>query len=213
MRELFHGNLEQLGSGLATMCGLAGDALDNAARALLHTDLALAEQVIDNDDAIDTHRARWAEHAEQLLALQSPVARDLRQVVTGLQIADKIERMGDLARHIAETVRRRHPESAIPDPVADQFTEMCRLAVGLARSVQYAITSPAQAQAEQRERDDDRVDQLHRTLLAALDDLTGPHPVRTAIDVALLARFVERFADQAVAISRRLDYIRTGNPG
>ncbi|MBP2371952.1 PhoU domain-containing protein [Pseudonocardia parietis] len=69
MRELFHGDLEQLGSGLATMCGLAADALDNAARALLHTDLALAEQVIDNDDTIDTHRARWAGHAEQLLAL------------------------------------------------------------------------------------------------------------------------------------------------
>lgn len=195
------------------MCGLAADALDNAARALLHNDLAVAEQVIDDDDAIDTHRARWTERAEQILALQSPVARDLRQVVTGIQIANKIERMGDLARHVAETARRRHPEPVIPDPLVDPFTEMCRLAVGLARSVEHVIASPDEVQAEQRERDDDRVDQLQRVLLDALDDLSGPHPVRTGIDVALLARFVERFADQAVAISRRLDYIRTGQPG
>lgn len=212
MRELFHGELEQLGSELAAMCGLAGDALDAAARALQHTDLALAEQVIDDDDAIDTMRAGWAEHAERLLALQSPVARDLRQVVTGIQIADKIERMGDLARHVAELVRRRHPDPALPDFLADRFTEMTRLAVTIARAVQRTITTPDEEQVEQRERDDDRIDELHRELLAALDEhLTGPHAVRTAVDVALLARFVERFADQAVSISRRLDYIHTGD--
>ncbi|MBC3192203.1 phosphate signaling complex protein PhoU [Pseudonocardia sp. C8] len=212
MRQLFHGDLEQLGRGLASMCGQAADALDDASGALLDTDLARAERVIGNDSTLDTSRARWAEHAERLLALQAPVARDLRRVVTGIQIADKIERMGDLARHVAEVARRRHPERAVPDPLVEPFREMCRLAVGLARNVQQTITSPEQARPEQRERDDDRIDQLHHTLLAGLDDLTGPHPVRTAIDVALLARFVERFADQAVAISRRLDYIHTGAP-
>ena len=94
MRAVFHGELEQLGVELATMCGLAADAMEKASRALLGSDLVLAEQVISDDEELDAAQARCEEHAFVLLALQAPVARDLRLVVSAIQAAEKIERMG-----------------------------------------------------------------------------------------------------------------------
>jgi Phosphate uptake regulator len=118
--------------------------------------------------------------------------------------------MGDLARHVAEIVRRRHPDSAIPPDMADQFAEMGMLAERAARNVARTIAAPRDEQFAQRERDDDRIDQLHRDILTAVHRPAPGFSVRTGIDVALLARFFERFADQAVSVTRRLDYIITG---
>ncbi len=211
MRGNFHGELEQLGAGLTLMCELAADSMEQATRALLGTDLALAEQVISGDIRIDELRAQAEDDGYRLLLLQAPVARDLRLVVTGIRVAEKIERMGDLACHIAELARRRHPASAIAPEMVAGFTEMGRLAVQIARSVAQTIAHPLEEHAAQRERDDDRIDELQRELLAAaVHQNAGPDAVRIAVDVALLTRFYERFADQAVSVARRLDYIVTG---
>lgn len=211
MRGTFHGELAQLGAELATMCALAGDAMEHATIALLNADLSLAEQVISGDIQIDRLRAQAEDDAYRLLSLQAPVARDLRLIVTGIRVAEKIERMGDLARHVAELARRRHPECAVPPEMAGRFAEMGRLSTRIARSVAETLAEPMAEQFAQRDRDDDRIDGLQRELLAAaVDQGDGPGAVRVGVDVALLTRFIERFADQAVSVARRLDYIVTG---
>ncbi len=210
MRAVFHGELEQLGVELATMCGLAAEAMENATRALLGSDLVLAEQVITDDEELDAAQARCEEHAFVLLALQAPVARDLRLVISAIQAAEKIERMGDLARHVAELTRRRHPACAVPTDLAARFGDMARLAVAAARRVQDIIAAPIQEHFTEQDRADDRIDELHRDILNAVHGDASGRSVRAGVDVALLARFVERFADQAVSITRRLDYIVTG---
>lgn len=210
MRANFHGELAQLGAELTLMCELVADAMDQATRALLRNDLVLAEQVISGDTRIDDLRAQAEEDAYRLLLLQAPVARDLRLIVTGIRVGEKIERMGGLACHIAELARRRHPESAIAPEMVAGFAEMGQLAARMARSVAQTIADPLEEQAAQRDRDDDRIDELQRELLAAAVHRDGPDAVRIGVDVALLTRFYERFADQAVSVARRLDYIVTG---
>ncbi|MHA6793013.1 phosphate signaling complex protein PhoU [Pseudonocardia bannensis] len=210
MRVAFGGELEQLGVDLAAMCRLAGDAMEQATRALVGADLALAERVIAGDSELDVLRARCEDRAFSLLASQTSVARDLRLLVSGIQAAEKIERMGDLARHVAEIVRRRHPQPAVPPELCGTFAEMGRLAVHAARAIEHTIANPLQSQLVERERADDRTDELHRGLLTAVSRKDSPYPVQTGVDVALLSRFFERFADQAVAVTRRLDFVVTG---
>jgi phosphate transport system protein len=210
VRTVFHGELEQLGVELAAMCGWAAQELARATRALLRCDLVVAEHVISDDGELDAARARCEEHALRLLALQAPVARDLRLVVTAIQAAERIERMGDLARHVAELARRRHPGSAVPPGLCDQFAELGRLAVAAARRVQEIIAVPMQEHFVEQDRADDRIDTLHREILIAVQDPASGCSVRDAVDAALLARFFERFADQAVSVTRRLDFVVTG---
>lgn len=211
MRARFAGELELLGVQLAAMCAVAMTAMQDATRALLDSDLGLAERVIDVEAQLHPLREECERHATTLLALQAPVARELRLVVTSIQAAEKIERMGDLASHIADTARRRHPDCAVPAPLRAQFAELGHLAALAADRVQQIIADPAGEHFAEQQRGDDQLDALHREVLITLQRPDGGYTVRDAIDVALLARFFERYADQAVAITRRLDYIVTGD--
>jgi phosphate transport system protein len=206
----FDGELAQLGVDLTAMCRLAGDAMERATEALVRADLALAERVIARDTELNALRARCEDRAYDLLALQAPVARDLRLLVAGLQAAERIERMGDLVCHVAEIVQRRHPRWAIPPELCDTFTEMGQLGVQAARAIEQTIANPLESQLPERDRADDRTDKLHRDLLSTITRKDCPYRVETGVDVALLARFYERFADQAVAVTRRLDFVVTG---
>jgi len=213
VRARFHGELEQLSVDLAVMCGLAATAMECATQALLRCDLVLAERVISDDEHLDERRARCAEQACRLLALHAPVARDLRFVVTGIQIAEKIERMGDLARHVAEIAPPPPPlRRSFGTDRRDRGDGSARR--GAARAVQQIIAAPTAAHYAEQERADDRIDALQREVLAAVARATGADAVRAGIDVALLARFFERFSDQTVSVTRRVDYIITGTvPG
>jgi phosphate transport system protein len=196
------------------MCALVRSTMERATRALVETDLHLAEEVITDGDEIRMRSQDCAEQAAAMLALQAPVARDLRTVVTGIQAAEKIERMGDLARHVAEIVRLRHPEPAVPEDLLDRFAEMGRLAAAASKAVEDAIAAPDEVHSPALERADDDTDRLQRELLDAVGQHEPPYPVRVGVDVALLARYFERYADQAVSITRRLDYVVTGSmPG
>jgi phosphate transport system protein len=210
MREIFHGELERLGTDLAAMCGMARVAMEHATQAMVDVDLSLAEQVITDDAAIQRVGERCAEHACALLALQAPVARDLRTVVTAIQAAEKIGRMGELARHIAEIVRLRHPQPAAPVELIDPLAQMGGLAVVASQRVEAAIAAPSGVLSAHSERADDESDRLHHEVLERVKHADPPYPVQVGVDVALLARFFERFADQAVGITRRLDYVVTG---
>jgi phosphate transport system protein len=184
--------------------------LQHATSALLGADLSLAEQVIADHDYIADKWRGVEETAIKLLALQQPVAGDLRKVVSALHIGADIERMGALAVHVANIARLRHPDCAVPDDVTESFAEMATAAVQLARSAQRVITSADAEKAAQLREGDDAVNAQHRHLFTVLIDNKWRSTVCAAVDVALLGRFYERFADHAVEIGRRLVFEATG---
>jgi phosphate transport system protein len=214
MREAYHGELDQLADELAGMCSMVGDAMELATRALLEADLGLAEQVIGDDSKVDEARSSSEEHAYALLALQAPVATDLRTVLAAIHAAESLERMGDLALHVAKAARRRHPQHVLPEQVAPYFSEMGRVAVALARQAEQVILTKDVDQARALEDADDEMDDLHRHLFTVIMDRDWPHGVAAAVDVTLLGRFYERFADHAVSVAKRVVFVVTGRmPG
>ena len=184
--------------------------MERATQALLQADLLLAEQVITDHDQITTLSARAEESAFVLLALQAPVAGDLRVIVSAIQIAADVDRMGALALHVAKIARRRHPQHALPEEVNGYFAEMGRVAVELGQQAQDALLSRNPEKAARIREEDDAMDDLHRHLFTVLMDHEWKHGVTAAVDVTLLSRFYERFADHAVEIARRVIFQATG---
>jgi phosphate transport system protein len=212
MREQFHEKLRALGAQLAEMCAMAGGELRLATRALLEQDLSAATEVLTADARLDRSRDRCEQSALELLALQAPVARDLRTVLAAVYCADRIERMGDLARHIAELVRREHPNPVVPPPLVPAYTELGRLAGAMAEELQAFIEDTSAHGVAALRSTDDQVDELHEQLMAQVTSPEWAHGIRDAVNVAHLARYYERFADQAVSVARRVDFVRTGVP-
>jgi phosphate transport system protein len=214
VRTAFHQRLAALTAQLGDACGLAGVAMEHATRALLRADVVLAEQVMTDYERIAAMTARAANDAFVLLALQQPVAGDLRAIVSSIQIAADVDQMGALALRAAKTVRRRHPEHALPEQVNGYFAEMERIAVELSDAAQEVLTSHDPAKAAQVDVEDDAMDELHRRLFSVLMDRQWKHGVAAAVDVTLLGRFYERFADHAVEVARRVIFQATGKlPG
>lgn len=214
MRDAYQEQLDELADSLARMCDEVAEALAKATRALLEVDLQLAEEVISEDIRVDDLRAAAEEKAFALLALQAPVATDLRIVVSAIHGAGDIERMGDLALHVAQAARRRHPQPVLPEEVAPYFAEMGRVGCALARKAGTVIRTRDLAMAAELESDDDAMDDLHKHMFSVLMDRNWSHGVGPAVDITLLARFYERYADHAVAVARRIVYVVTGRmPG
>jgi phosphate transport system protein len=210
MRTVFHEQLDSLTETLSQMCGLAGVAMERATQALLQANLTIAETVIGDHEHLARMQTGAEEAAFVLLALQAPVATDLRTIVGSMQNVADAERMGGLALHVAKIARRRHPASTLPEQVNGYFTEMGRIAVNLGNSAKDVVLSRDPEQAAQISRDDVEMDRLHQQLFALLKDKEWAHGVAAAIDVALLGRFYERFADHAVEIGRRVVFQATG---
>ena len=210
MRTAYHEQLDALTDQLAEMCRMAGVAMERATQALLQADLVLAEQVIGDHEHIVSTSARAEEAAFVLLALQAPVAGDLRSIVSSIQIVADVERMGALALHVAKIARRRHPQHALPEEVNGYFAEMGRLAVDLADSARDVLLSRDPEQARRIREEDDAMDDLHRHLFSVMMDRDWKHGVAAAVDVTLLGRFYERFADHAVEISGGAVSLKTG---
>ena len=185
-------------------------AMDGATQALLQADLAMAEQLISDHDELVRMQTRAGEAAFALLALQAPVAGDLRLVFGSFQNVAHAERMGALALHVAKIARRRHPNPALPEEVKGYFAEMGRIAVDLGNSAKDVVLSRDPKKAAQISKKDDAMDQLHQQLFSVLMDKEWKHGVAAAVDVTLLGRFYERFADHAVEIGRRVIFQATG---
>ncbi|TWF95421.1 phosphate transport system protein [Saccharopolyspora dendranthemae] len=210
MREVLNAELEALNEHLAAMAGLAAVAMRQATQALTTGDLPLAERVIAADAELDAARDTCEEHAQRLLALQSPVAGDLRTVMATLICAVKIERMGDLAAHLADLVRRRHPEPVVPDALVETVDTLGELTVTMADRLHDLITGEAARGFTEMDDADDSVDALCARLMSMITSEDYEHGVAAAANLALLARFYERFADQAVSVARRLEFVTTG---
>ena len=214
MRDQYQVQLAGLGDALADMCLEVATAVERATRALLEADLQLAEQVITGDLRIDDMRRDAEARAFGLLALQSPVATDLRVVIAAIHSAGDIERMGDLALHVAQAARRRHPQPVLPEDVRPSFAEMGTIAVALARKAADVVCTRDVDAAVSLEADDDAMDDLHRHIFSVLMAPGWSHGVGPAVDITLLGRFYERYADHAVTVARRVVYVVTGRmPG
>ncbi|HEV3173891.1 MAG TPA: phosphate signaling complex protein PhoU [Actinocrinis sp.] len=210
MRDVYHEELDTIGSTLIEMTGLVGTAMSRATSALLDADLQVAESVISADDAVDALQRALDARALDLLARQQPVAGDLRTIITSLRMSADLERMGDLARHIAKVARLRYPESAVPEVLRDTIAEMGRIAVELARKAGEVIDGRDVDLARGLPDEDDAMDQLHRQLFGDLLDKKTEYSTETAIDVTLIGRYYERYADHAVSVARRLIFLVTG---
>ncbi|MGL4307202.1 MAG: phosphate signaling complex protein PhoU [Mycobacteriaceae bacterium] len=210
MRVAYNEQMTDLADQLGVMCGLAGAAMERATQALLQADLGVAEQVITDHEQIVAMSSSAEEKAFALLALQAPVAGDLRAVVSGIQIVADVDRMGALALHVAKIARRRHPEHTLPEEVNGYFAEMGRLAVAIGKSAQEVLISRDPEQAARIQDEDDAMDDLHRHLFTVLMDREWSHGVASAIDITLLGRYYERFADHAVQVARRVIFLATG---
>ena len=209
MRTVFHQQLDSLTAGIAELCGLAGEAMQCATQALLQADLERAEQVITDHDQITAGTLRLEEAAFSLLARQAPVAGDLRAVLGAIKNVADVERMSALALHVAKVARRRHPAHALPENVNGYFAEMGRIAVEIGDNTKSVVLEGDPHKAAQL-RHDDAMDELHRHLFTVLMDREWTHGVASAVDVTLLGRYYERFADHAVEIARRVIFQATG---
>jgi len=210
MRDVYHEELDSIGSTLIEMTGLVGAAMTRATAALLEADLQVAESVISADDAVDALQQELDARALDLLARQQPVAGDLRTIITSLRMSADLERMGDLARHVAKVARLRYPEIAVPADLRGTIQEMGRIAGELAQKTAEIIEGRDVDTARELPVDDDAMDLLHRDLFSALLHKTAEYSVETAIDVTLIGRYYERFADHAVSVSKRLVFLVTG---
>jgi len=210
MRDVYHEELDSIGRTLIEMTGLVGAAMGRATAALLEADLQVAEAVISADDAVDALQDELDSRALDLLARQQPVAGDLRTIITSLRMSADLERMGDLARHIAKVARLRYPEIAIPEELRPMIQEMGRIAGELAQKTAEIIDGRNVDAARELPEDDDEMDELHRALFRALLDKKTDFSVETAIDVTLIGRYYERFADHSVSVARRLIFLVTG---
>jgi phosphate transport system protein len=210
MRHAFHEDLDKISDQLVEMTRLVGSAMSRATTALLDADIQLAETVIAGDKTIDAMREQIDSLAIDLLARQNPVATDLRIIVTGMRMSSDLERMGDLARHIAKVARLRYPESAIPAEVRSEIVQMGNVAEAIVAKAGSVIASKDVTAAAELDRDDDAMDDLHRDLLARLMEGPWKYGVQSAVDLALISRYYERFADWAVTVSHRVIYLVTG---
>lgn len=210
MRTGFHQQLDTLTDQLADMCAMAAEAISQASEALLEADLTTAESVIARHRSIVALETHVEETAFALLALQAPVATDLRSIVSALRIAADARRMVELAVHIAKIARRRHPYPAVSAEVRPYVAAMGEAAEALALGARQVLVSQDPRGAARIRHDDDAMDELHRRLLATLMDPAWTQGVAAAVDATLLGRFYERFADHAVQIARRVIFQATG---
>jgi phosphate transport system protein len=210
MREQFHEELDAVTATLVQMAGLVKIAVENATTALLTADLDLSEKVIAEDSIVDEIQHELDARTINLIARQSPVASDLRTLISSLRMSADLERMGDLAHHIAKSARMRYPATAVPPELSLTIEEMGRVCVQIIEKMSHVIESRDTDKALELENDDDAIDALHRKIIQTLLDPNWKHGIETAIDMTLLARYYERCADHAVSIARRVYFLVNG---
>lgn len=213
MRDAFHEDLDKISDELVTMTRLVGTALERATQALLEADRTLAESVIAADDDVDTMRREIDDISVDLLARQQPVATDLRMVVTAMYMSSSIERMGDLARHIAKVARMSAPNVAVPAEFIEVFKEMSATGVRLASLTADALASKDVYAADAIAKVDNELDDLHRKIFSILLDEKNTHSMESGVNATLLSRYYERFGDHAVSVASRIIYLVTGHYG
>lgn len=213
MRDAYFDQLDAIVDDLVAMTHLVQTAVRQSTRALLSADVEIAESVISGDVDIDAAREKIEDISFELLALQQPVAGDLRMLVAALRMVDDLERMGDLSVHVAKVARLRIPEVAVPLELSATIERMAEVAEDMVGQVAGIIADRDVDAARQLEEDDEEMDRLRKAEFEIMLADTWSHGVEPAVDMALLGRYYERIADHAVSIAKRLVYLVTGeNP-
>jgi len=210
IRSVFQDELDGVSQSLVELCEKVAGTIQKATDSLLTCDLKLAEEIIASDIAIDDFQHDLDARIIDIVARQQPVASDLRALATALRMSADLERMGDMAHHVAKVTRLRHPQSAIPAELRQIFESLGKAAEKIARKTAVVIATRDTNMALEIERDDDEIDDLHRQLISALVAPNWKHGVETAVDLTLLGRYYERYADHAVSVSRRVYFLVTG---
>ena len=196
---------------LAEIARLVAISIDKATQAFNKSDVALAEEVIADDDKIDELTVELDELAITILARQQPVARDLRIVVSALRISASLERMGDMSTHISQLARYRFPDKVIPKSLRPTFAQMGALDVKIANMLAELLTTEDMQLAEAIRNEDDKVDALHLSVFDAVLGETWKGQASDTVDATLASRYHERFADHAVSIAKKVQYLGTGD--
>jgi phosphate transport system protein len=210
MRDELRADLLEVGRLLVSMAEAVRTAMARATEALLTADREICETVIARDAEVDELHRHVDQQVYDTLARQAPVATDLRLVITGIRIAADLERMGDLAEHVAKTALRRYPAPALPPQLREVITSMAAVADRMAGKVGLVLTTQNATLGAELESDDDAMDELQRQLFSILLHKDWPHGAEAAIDGALLGRFYERYADHAVNAGQQVFYLVTG---
>ena len=210
MRDLYFGQLDAVVDDLVALTTSVRDAVHQATDALLTADREAAEAVISGDREIDAGRELIEDRILQLLATQQPVASDLRMLVAALRMVSDLERMGDLAVHVAKIARMRMPEPAVPPPLRATMLQMAEVAVRMVDATARIVADQDAEAARELDSADDEMDRLRTSLFRRLLSGDWAYGVEPAIDLALLGRYYERIGDHAVSMGRRVVYFVTG---
>ncbi|WP_168626299.1 MULTISPECIES: phosphate signaling complex protein PhoU [unclassified Cryobacterium] len=211
MRAVFQQELLEVQERLVELARLVEQAIASATLAFNESNVSVAETVIKDDDRIDELTRDLDELAIDILARQQPVARDLRIVVSALRISSSLERMGDMAEHIAQLARYRFPEKVVPKSLRGTFSEMGRLDVLIAGKLVKLLETQDVAIAEEIRNDDDLIDELHLSVFDKVLGETWKGGAEDTVDATLASRYHERFADHAVSIAKKVTYLATGD--
>lgn len=211
MREVFQQELHEVQERLVEIARLVVVSIERATIAFNESNVALAEEVIANDRQIDELALALDELAIQILARQAPVAKDLRIVVSALRISANLERMGDMSSHIAQLTRYRFPDKVIPKALRPTFKEMAELDVKIAQKIVTLLESEDLKLADKIRDLDDRVDELHITVFDTVLGEKWKGEATATVDATLASRYHERFADHAVSIAKKVNYLATGD--
>ena len=210
MREVFQTQLQEVQVRLVEMADDTVRIIEKATKAFNDSNVQLADEAIAIADLTANKALALDELVIRILAKQSPVARDLRILVSALRISASLERMGALAGHIAAIAKYRFPGSAVPTSLAATFAEMGDLDVKLAKQVVDLLKNTDADFARQIQAQDARVDELHRHVFDVVLADDWKENAMFTVDVTLASRYHERFADHVVDISAKVSYLTTG---
>ena len=210
MRSAYNDQLDLVVDGLVTMTQLVQESVVRATKALLTADARVADQVVSADADLDLSRDRIEDQVFELLALQQPVASDLRMLIAASRMVADLERMGDLSVHVAKVARLRAPENAVPAGMIPTTTRMAEVAVKMVGAAGRVIRDRDIDAALELEVEDEEMDELRRRSFRLMLSDDWAHGVEPAIDLALIGRYYERIADHAVSLARRVVYLVTG---
>lgn len=210
MRDSYREQLDDILADLVHMSQVVSSAVRSSTTALLEADIHLAEQVITDDEKLDHKQSEVEAQAFQLLARQAPVAGELRTLVATLRMVSELERMGDLAAHVAKIARLRYPEIAVPANLRSNFVRMGDVAEKMVVTAGQTLNDRNIQNAQELRTRDEEMDELRRTQFRLLLSDDWDYGVEAAVDVALLGRYYERIADHAASMGRRIIYVVTG---
>ncbi len=211
MREVFQQELSQVKDLLVSTSKEVNYAIQGATTALATLDIPLAESVIAHDQAIDALTADLDELSITILAKQQPVARDLRVVVSALRMSANLERMGDLAKHIAQVVTYLDKPLGHDTEIVDVFAQMSESVLDLAEQVTRLFETEDIEIARRISADDDIVDAHHAHIFDITLALEWAGDRDETVNITLTNRYIERFADHAVRIAEKIEYLATGD--